>query len=157
MTPTIRKVLVAEDFSDSSRHALEHAEMIASKFGASIELVHVIQETAALTSLGGPMVTPGILGHEETMEVRARAQMEHQADELRGRGLIVKPRVLTGDPLECIIEVAKNIGADLLVVGTHGRTGVAHLLLGSVAESILRHSPCPVLCVRHPIFQKPAG
>lgn len=91
------------------------------------------------------------------MEVRARAQMEHQADELRGRGLTVKPRVLTGDPLECIIEVAKNIGADLLVVGTHGRTGVAHLLLGSVAESILRHSPCPVLCVRHPIFQKPAG
>lgn len=152
----IKKVLVADDFSDSSRHAVEHAELIATKFGASVELVHVIQAAAALQSPGGPFITPGLLGREETMEVEARAQLEHEADELRGRGLTVKPTVMTGDPLECIIRAAKEGKADLLVVGTHGRTGVTHLLLGSVAESILRAAPCPVLSVRHPSFQKQA-
>jgi nucleotide-binding universal stress UspA family protein len=155
MAHQIRKILVAEDFSDSSRHALEHAEMIAAKFGAAIDLVHVVQDTSAVSSPAGLVVTPGLLGREEAMEVEARAQLENEADELRSRGLTVKPMVLTGDPLDCVIQAAKKGKADLLVVGTHGRTGIAHLLMGSVAESILRHAPCPVLCVRHPTFQHP--
>ena len=150
--PQVKKVLVANDFSDSSRNAMDYAEMIAAKFGASIDLIHVVQATSSLASPGGPLITPGLLGRHESMEVEARAQLEHHADELRGRGLTVKPLVLIGDPLECLIDTAKKGKADLLVVGTHGRTGVAHLLLGSVAESILRSSPCPVLCVRHPTF-----
>jgi len=143
----IRKILVAIDFSEWSSRSVNYASLMARRFGADLDLVHVIMP-ATLSSPGIPLITPSLLGLDESYEVKGRADLEHQADELRAHGLKVRPFLVVGDPLEEILRAARDGQADLLVMGTHGRTGLTHLLLGSVAENLLRRSPCPVLCVR---------
>lgn len=145
----IRKILVPVDFSASSQAALAYAAEIAQKFGASIDLVHVWQAptfipTATLPEV--PNVDANIvdLVRKNAEEATARALAAAKAQGLPVQSARCEP----GVPARGIVEFAKTDGYDLIVIGTHGRTGLSHAMMGSVAEKVVRLAPCPVLTVR---------
>ena len=145
--PSIRHVLVPVDFSSPSLDALEYAIQVVDRFGAGLTIVHVLEPIYFDLELG--------LGRIE-QEVQKRTHWEAQLDGLaqvvRGRGLAAGSIVLGGIPSESIMTYARGQSCDLIVMGTHGRRGLTRLRYGSVAESVLRQAPCPVLTVRSPKF-----
>ncbi|MBX3330147.1 MAG: universal stress protein [Nitrospira sp.] len=146
--PCIRHVLVPVDFSSPSLDALEYAIQVVDRFGARLTIVHVLEPIYFDLELG--------LGRIE-QEVQKRTHWETQLDGLaqvvRGRGLAAGSVVLGGIPSESIVTYARGQCCDLIVMGTHGRRGLTRLRYGSVAESVLRQAPCPVLTVRSPKFR----
>lgn len=144
---TISRILVATDFSEASEHALAYATTLARAFDASVHVLHVLEDLAshAWTTEVYVAALPGV--HEE-MERQARERLEavvppEQRDELR---LVTALR--TGSAFVEIVRYARDEEVDLIVLGTHGRGAIAHMLLGSVAERVVRKAPCPVLTVR---------
>ena len=144
----ITRILVPTDFSETADAALEYAFLLASRFDASVQLLHVLDD---------PFVTDGFspeayIAEAPTLRTAmlkdAQARLTHRA-EAREATVTVTSEVLFGHGAKTIAEYAAERDADLIVMGTHGRTGVAHLLLGSVAERLVRIAPCPVLTVRH--------
>ena len=135
----IVRVLVPIDFSVCSMWALRHAEEVARRFGAELILVHV-DPLLMLGSELGP-----------ARETTTRKELDGLVALLRDRGMAAWGVLLGGAPIDEITKAAKAEHADLIVMGTHGRTGLAHALIGSVAESVLRKSSCPVLTVRHAV------
>ena len=152
MKPSIRKILVPVDFSEGAEPALTVAATMARSFGASIDLLHVWQPppliplpVVVVPSSGGS--TPVNL--EELARTTAGAQMKQLVERLRAEGVAeVHSRVGIGAPAHEIVELAQLGHFDLIVMGTHGRTGIAHAVLGSVAEKVVRRAKCPVLTVR---------
>jgi universal stress protein A len=138
-----RTIVVTTDFSANSTVAVRPALAIAERFGARIVLVHVIEAPA--TDPGHPA--------EDALRDLAEMSREH-LEEFGGREIGGRvpwtPEVATGPAYLAITELARRHEADLIVVATHGRTGVLHLLLGSVAERVVRTATCPVLTVRVP-------
>jgi universal stress protein A len=150
MTFALNKILVAVDFSESSKQALDTASALASKSGASIDIVHVWELPSFLppTTLIGTPSQPEQPLFEVIRENAAR-ELERFAEDAEGRGIRIDKRLSEeGEPWRAVVEQAKAGGYDLLVLGTMGRTGLMHALLGSVAEKVVRHSPIPVLTVR---------
>ena len=145
--PCIRHLLVPVDFSSPSLDALEYAIQVVDRFGARLTLVHVLEPIYHDLELG--------LGRIE-QEVQKRTHWEAQLDGLaqvvRERGLEAGSVVLGGIPSESIVTYARGQGCDVIVMGTHGRRGLSRFRYGSVAESVLRQAPCPVLTVRSPKF-----
>ena len=148
MTPRrigLRKVLVPVDFSEPSRKAMHYARAFAEQFGASVLLVHVVEPLAYPPDFAVvPLIPPDA---EEARLKELQRQLEAMAQGLGG-GVAVAAKVFSGRPWQGVVEEAKAWDADLIVVSTHGFTGFKHALLGSVAEKIVRHAPCPVLVVR---------
>ena len=145
----IRRVLAPTDFSDSSAPAVRYAAELAGKFGAELTLLHVVQDLTLVVPdvmMPTPVATPAL----NDMIAAARVALDGLTDKLGLRGLGPKTEVRLGSPAAEIVSAAADLKADLLCIGTHGRTGLAHFLLGSVAERIVRHAPCPVLTVRPP-------
>jgi nucleotide-binding universal stress UspA family protein len=137
------RILVGTDFSDPARAAFGTALDLAKALGATVEVVHV------RTPLGD-METAGILpGPEREREVEDEIDRGLTAfrDQALAAGVACITSSLEGTPQDCIIERAKQIGAKLIVVGTHGRTGLSHLVLGSVAERIVQHASVPVVVI----------
>lgn len=149
---TIRRILVPVDFSDGAQPALALAATMARTFGASIELLHIWQPPSLipLTTVivpTSPEAQP--LNVEELARSTAGAQMKELATRLREQGVKqVQSRVGIGSPAHEIVELAELGHFDLIVMGTHGRTGFAHAVLGSVAEKVVRRAKCPVLTAR---------
>lgn len=147
-----KKLLVPHDFSPCAEHALRTAVELAKVHGSELTLVHVSELPANLPL--GTLVTPpsgaGTVRVDEYMTRGARQQLDAIASPLRRAGLAVSILAVTGDVAERILALATEVGADALVVGTHGRKGLSHLLLGSVAEKVVRGAPVPVICVRTP-------
>jgi nucleotide-binding universal stress UspA family protein len=148
------RILVPTDFSETSDEALRYARTMAETFGASIHLLHVFEDPYIVGTLA-----PEVYGAvpEELRESALRAAEQHldeRVKDARARGLTCESEMLMGAPASAIAEQATQKGADLIVMGTQGRGGVAHLLLGSVAEKVLRTAPCPVLIVRQPAKSK---
>ncbi len=146
---TITRILVATDFSDASTAALAYARLFAERFSASIHLLHVLEDLAshAWTTEVYVAALPGV--HEE-MERQARERLEQQmpaADRERFQAVLA---LRGGSPFVEIVRYAHDEGIDLIVMGTHGRGPIAHVLLGSVAERVVRKAHCPVLTVRQP-------
>jgi universal stress protein A len=145
----LRRILVPTDFSKHSHNALTYAVAFADKFGAELHLLHVVQDLALFIPdnvVGSPPVTPPV--DQLTAAVREALQRL-----IRDNGLErfrVCPEVREGTPFYEIIRCAREKDVDLIVMGTHGRSGLAHVLLGSVSEKVVRKAPCPVLTVRHP-------
>jgi nucleotide-binding universal stress UspA family protein len=144
-TALLGKILVPVDFSSTSQKALDYAVALAERSGtASIHLMHVV-EPLPFHFVGEVVAFP--LTDEE-----AASECEHKLASLAHDGasprLPISSAVHIGEPAPEIIAVARELRADLLIVSTHGRTGLKHLLLGSVAERIVREAPCPVLVVR---------
>lgn len=147
----VRKILVPVDFSDGARPALALAAGFARPFEAAIELFHVWQPPP-LVPVPLMVVSPE-QGRPLTLEALARnaagTQMKDLVDELHRLGVSsVMSRVGVGDPAHEILDLARVGEFDLIVMGTHGRHGIAHALLGSVAEKVVRRASCPVLTVR---------
>ena len=150
-TAGFKKILCPTDFSDASQHALQYAMDFAVKLGASVEVLHVYQ--LPIYAFPDGAVIPRA---ELTTEILNAAQehVERIVEKLKGSGVEVSSKLVEGVPHSEIEREAAAVGADLVVMGTHGRTGLSHMLLGSVAERVLRTSKVPVLTVRHPESKK---
>ena len=147
----VKKILVPTDFSELSSEAVQTAVAFAKVFGASIEMVHVFVEPAYILPPPVDMATfPFNLA--QILE-RVQNCLDAERDRVRSAGVSVETTTLSGRAAPEIVAHAKKVGADLIVMGTHGRSGFQHAILGSVAERVLRHSPCPVLVV--PVRQAP--
>ncbi|HEY5594913.1 MAG TPA: universal stress protein [Nitrospiria bacterium] len=139
----IKTILVPTDFSDCSDGAMQYAAMIARTFKARIVLIHVIQPyTYGMTE------TFNLVDHYTALKTIAGPLLDQVRKQLLKQGVPVETDLLTGAAHHEIFEKARRAKADLIVIGTHGRTGVEHFLLGSVAEKVVRMSFCPVLTVR---------
>lgn len=142
----IRRILCPVDFSEASRHALQHAVAIARWYQSQVIAVHVVHAY--------PLPPPPILFAELSHSASAVPDYQSREAELRAwlapaHGAGVKTDIVLdeGNPTACIIEHAKSRQADLIVMGTHGLSGFERLMLGSVAEKVLRKAPCPVMTV----------
>jgi nucleotide-binding universal stress UspA family protein len=152
MITTMKKVLVPIDFSEGAEPAIAMAATMARTFGASIELLHVWQPPPlvplpVVVMPSSPESAP--INMEELARSTAGTQMKDLAVRLRDQGIAdVQTRVAVGSPAHEIVELAELGHFDLIVMGTHGRSGIAHAVLGSVAEKVVRRATCPVLTVR---------
>lgn len=142
----LKRILVATDFSQHSQVALKYAAAFGKAFSAEVVLCHVLEKPDFLSQL--PPIAEGYFPPNlvEIQEKHARVQCEQV---LATAGLSqARVLLLHGNPTQEIAKAAKDENADLIIVGTHGRGAIAHILLGSVAEKIVRSAPCPVLTVR---------
>ena len=145
MLKVITRILVPTDFSQPSEHALNYARDLAHQFHASLHLLHVVNR---------PLLAEGLAAEAGIADGMAMGSMMVEDAKARLRNLAPEAAsvdVLFGYAARSIIEHASRLGVDLIVMGSHGRTGIAHVLLGSVAEAIVRTAPCPVLTVRDPV------
>ncbi|MGC8639645.1 MAG: universal stress protein [Isosphaeraceae bacterium] len=143
----IKRILAPTDFSSHSERAVRFACSLAERFGAELHLVHVLSETipAGPDPLLMPVMPPQF--YEES-ESRARETLKHLLQPTWGKPTAVATAIRWGSPVEAVVDYCKECAIDLLVIATHGRTGLSHVLLGSVAERIVREAPCPVLTIR---------
>lgn len=148
MRLTISCILVPMDFSGHSEFALRYATALASRVGASVELLHVVEDPIASVVWGSETVLPDVTELRTELVADAERRLLELRDTVEGQRVPVRTTVRIGPAAHTILEYAQAAGIDLIVMGTHGRTGVAHLFMGSVAERVLRHSHCPVLTVR---------
>ncbi|WP_303851356.1 universal stress protein [Seleniivibrio woodruffii] len=147
MTININKILYPTDFSDPSAYALNYAAEMAKLFDAELELLHVMLDESQLVSFYLPQITVQNLAKD--MEDGATAKLqEFIANAKVLEGVRYKYTMAKGIADEEIVRVAQESGTDLIVIGTHGRTGFEHVLFGSTAEKVVRKAPCPVLSVR---------
>jgi nucleotide-binding universal stress UspA family protein len=146
----LKNVLVATDFSEPSRTALEYGRAFARTFGATLHVVHVVENFFAQGMLtDAAPVDYGRLVQD--LEARGRRQLDDTVAEDDRRELNAQAVLLTSvAAAQGIVSYAQEAHIDLVVMGTHGRSGWSHLLMGSVAERVVRSAPCPVLTVRHP-------
>lgn len=144
MNPTqpIGKILVPVDFSSYSQSTIDYAAMIAERFDASVVLLHVIESLPySVTD------TFKVVEHRKSLETLATSLLQNLSDGLRARKLAVRTRLVWGTASREILSEARRQKPDLIVMGTHGRTGLPHVVLGSVAEKTVRLSGVPVLTV----------
>jgi len=148
LSKIINNILVPVDFSDYSKNALKYAAQFANEFNAKLFLVYVVEPIIYPTDFSmGQIAIPSA-----DINLHARAE-----DELKKLTVNIESNVpieliiKTGKPFFEIIETAKEKDIDLIIIATHGHTGVEHLLFGSTAEKVVRKAPCPVLTVRDPI------
>jgi nucleotide-binding universal stress UspA family protein len=148
----LREILVATDFSEPSNIALAYGKELARRFGARLHVLHVVEDIGArYTSFPLPV---GDFGQwQAEAESAARIRLHSLLSEEDRQVLRAKAEVLVStSPSEAIVSYGRDTmpRIDLIVMGTHGRGAVTHLLMGSVAEKVVRSAPCPVLTVRHP-------
>ena len=145
----ISKILVPIDFSDYSKHALNYAIKFAKNFNAEMILISVIEPMVypADFSLGQISIPP----NDEALNERVESELQKLAKNEIGDQLKTKLIIKSGKPFYEINETAREEDVDLIIIATHGHTGVEHLLFGSTAEKVVRKAPCPVLTLREPI------
>jgi nucleotide-binding universal stress UspA family protein len=144
---TLKNLLVPSDFSEYSDQALRYGLELARKFDATLYLLHIVPDPATQAFAGEfQTLPPSEVVDDWVLEAQHRlAQIVPAVDRNR-----VRIRVIVGSPFSEILQFAEQEEIDLIVMGTHGRGGVRHFLLGSIAERVVRRAPCPVLTVRHP-------
>ena len=153
----IRSILLPTDFSECANYALPYATSLARAAGASIICVHVIEPvvpTVGYTGIAEPLPIADLseqLADSATRELPKIARHEECA------GLNVEEVIAHGDAASEIVRVAKERGVDLIVISSHGRTGLGRILFGSTAEAVVRHAPCPVLVVKPPPGGRESG
>ncbi len=140
----LKKILAPVDFSPASEQALRYAVSFAKQFQAALTLVHVVQVNYGVGELG--MVDVPML--ETQIRENASKRLDALAQDEIPRKFSVETAVLTGRPATEIVRLAREKDVDLIILATHGHTGLKHVFLGSTAENVVRHAPCPVLTVR---------
>lgn len=148
----IKKILIGIDNSPYAEHAAKYAFTMARTFNAKVGLVHIVEPnfmppTAGMDPLAGSM--PNAIGDAEIMDVQNELSetLLEKTEKKFGKGLQVTHFNEFGDTADGIIDCSKDFKADLIVLGTHSRSGIDRLLMGSVAEHVVRHSEIPVLVV----------
>jgi universal stress protein A len=147
MAMDIRHILAPTDFSDHSKRALSNALELAQTFGATLSLLHVIEPSPYLGEFTPPTMGTDLLGD---LEWQATAELARVLPDAQGATIEVTRAVTIGSPPRKIVETAEAAHVDLIVMATRGRTGLSHLVMGSVAERVVRTAPCPVLTIRPP-------
>ena len=149
---TLKNILVATDFSDASTAALTYARELAHAFNGTLHMLHVTGNVLA-EAIGIEGYTTDWAALQQEVDEAARRQLEGLVTADDRQALAAKAVVVTSNsPAQAIVSYANDVHVDLIVVGTHGRGGMAHLLMGSVAERVVRTAPCPVLTVRHTAY-----
>ena len=147
----IQKIVCPVDFSNCSQQALNYAQELAKQFDAELSIVHAYEDPSAYVT---PMPMSGYVGPGAELLLALRKQLETRIEQCRtevvAAGVKVRAELLEGAPYRVVLDWAKEYGADMIVVGTHGHTGLTHALLGSVTERIVRMADCPVLTIRTP-------
>jgi len=145
---TLKKILVPVDLSEATQGAIEYAGALAAQYGSEVVFLHVITEKEA--DLIATSHVPRAPIDEVFSELKQRlyGQILTETPALLAESRKAEIEISMGEPEEAILAVANRIDADLIVMGTHGRTGLSHLLMGSVAEHVIRSALCPVLTVK---------
>jgi universal stress protein A len=141
----IKRILVPLDFSDCSKKALRYALALARQHSAALDLVYVVPAPSYASGEYGPIDYGNL--QQELEEGAAKELRKTIAEEIVD-SVPAGPIIRTGAAGREIIDLARSLPSDLIVISTHGRSGLKHVLLGSVAEQVVRHAPCPVLVVR---------
>ena len=142
------RILVPTDFSPPSDAALEYARILAAKFGSSLRILHVIDDPTASSDFVADGFAPSTEDIRTTMLEETRTRLDSVMNHVDRTRYHAHADAVLGMPAATIVDYATATHAGLIVMGTHGRTGLAHLLMGSVAEQVVRTAPCPVLTVR---------
>jgi nucleotide-binding universal stress UspA family protein len=146
----MKNVLVATDFGEAAEVALVYGRELARTFGAKLHVINVVDDFAARV-VGFPEYAPSLGRMQAEAEAAARTRMETLVSDEDRRVLSARTVVVASQwPARAILDYAREARVDAIVVGTHGRGRVAQFFMGSVAENVVRHAPCPVLTVRHP-------
>jgi nucleotide-binding universal stress UspA family protein len=146
----IRNVMVAVDSAEPSEWAVERAVRLVEDLGGKITLIHVLD----MTPIAFPELAPYEAESQESQE-KAAWELLHRTAALVPHELLAEKILREGNPSRQIVLAAEQFKPDMLVVGTHGRGAVGRFLVGSVAEAVLRHAPCPLLIVAHPFQPAP--
>lgn len=143
------KIVVPTDFSADSQRALKFAQDLAGMFDAEIVVVHVLEPPVypAMTFGAGAATLPPL---QDEMRKAVSTHLTRIMEEEFAEGAKARSVLREGSPFSEILAVAREEAADLIVIATHGHTGIAHLLLGSTAEKVVRKASCPVLTIRDP-------
>jgi nucleotide-binding universal stress UspA family protein len=142
---TAKHILVPTDFSAYAEQALDYAISLAQVLQARLTLLHVIH----LTPLAlGDIDASSLVPYLEAIETDAQQGLQASLERVHQKGLEGEAAMIQGVPFQTIIDAARDHGVDLIVMGTHGRTGLTHVFMGSVAEKVVRLAPCPVLVTR---------
>ena len=147
ITMTIHHVLVPIDFSPYAEQALDYAIALAQRLQARVTLLHVIEPPLVAGADMGAWPSPAFV---DELEVVITSDMESYLARVTSAGLAGEMTVVHGVPFQEILDTAKARQVDLIIMGTHGRTGLSHVLSGSVTEKVVRLAPCPVLIARQP-------
>ena len=142
---TAKHILVPTDFSEYADYALDYAIELAKVLQARLTVLYVFHLSALALGEAPPAVLADTL---EAMETHAQQQTQMVLARVQGAGLQGDSAIVEGIPFQVIIDTAQDKEADLIVMDTHGRTGLTHALMGSVAEKVVRLAPCPVLVTR---------
>lgn len=142
----IKTILVPTDFSKFADEGVQRAVQLAELTHATIHLVHASELPTMVGALDVPLTVPPEFF--DRIRDSAQSQLDQCAKTVRAAGLEAHVHLACDTPARAILEAAVQVGADLIVMGTHGRTGMKHVLLGSVAERIVRLATCPVLTVK---------
>ena len=145
MSIQVERILVPVDFSESAAAILEWAAHLAEEHGSRLLLLHAYHLPVEFQQLEGAYLPPDFWSNVKT---EAEQSLARYAEEMKQRGLEVEQIVREGYPAAVIIDEAEAHDADLIVIGTHGLSGIKHMLLGSIAERVVQKAPCPVLTVK---------
>ena len=143
----IKRILIPTDFSEYSNHALKYAVSMAVNFKAKLYLLHVYEL---------PLTSPMLPAEPYPTATRSQQQNDEEntlnrlADEQRAKGVDTEPVFILGRPYMEIVRAANELDIDLIILASHRRKGLSHLVFGSTAEKVVRFSPCPVLTIKHP-------
>ena len=148
MTATFARILVPMDFSTHSEMALRYATALAKQSGGSVELLHVLEDPVMSDVWNSEVYVPNLPEVREKLVADAEARLAAYRESIRKEGVPIVATVRSGQAAHVIVEYVTAAGSDLVVMGTHGRTGLPHLFMGSIAERVVRTAPCPVLTVR---------
>jgi nucleotide-binding universal stress UspA family protein len=142
-------IVVTTDLSEYSLRALPYAVGLAERFEAKLKILCINEPTVPISDVAWTGID--VHATDNALLTEARRALDKIVSEQVPRDLDVESKVITGNPVEGIIEFAREQNADLLVMCTHGRTGLSHVLMGSTAEAVVRRAPCPVLTLRQPM------
>lgn len=144
---SIKNILCPVDYSVYSEMALTYAIEFAEKYYAKLYLMHVLD--IRVYDINNPDLYDINIVDEETLAKLRERLLRCVTEDTRGK-IAVEALIIQGVPFAEIIKASKEYKIDLIVIGTHGRTGISHAIMGSVAEKVVRKAPCPVLTIRHP-------
>ena len=147
---SLKRILVPIDFSEHSKNALKYAVKLAGQYNSELILVYVVEPVVYPADLGfGQATIPNI---EPDLAHRAKAGLEQLVKDSVSKDISARTMVRTGNPFAEILTTAKDEHADLIVIATHGHSGVEHLIFGSTAEKVVKRARCPVLMVREAAY-----